>query len=127
MIEIQNQQNQTPEALKSALEIHCGDLGKSGPGPKAKADARNAMTNRAKANPPSAKGKSGSILVDGFTPNPHRYRPTPKVQKPLQAQNRPDLSKSNMSDVTIKVEKEEVQFKTPESLTDRVQDVSKAE
>ena len=40
VIEIQNQQNQTPEALKSALEIRSGNLGKSGPGPKAKADAR---------------------------------------------------------------------------------------
>ena len=38
VIEIQNQQNQTSEALKSALETRCGDLGKSGPGARAKAD-----------------------------------------------------------------------------------------
>lgn len=56
VIEIQNQQNQTPEALKSALEIRCGDLGKSGPGPKAKADARNAMNNR---SPKGAKRDQG--------------------------------------------------------------------
>jgi hypothetical protein len=49
---------QTPEALKSALEIRCGDLGKSGPGPRAKADAaRNAR---------KTGGRSG--FTHGFTP-----------------------------------------------------------
>ena len=68
VIEIQNQQNQTPEALKSALEIRCGNLGKSGPGPKAKADARNAVNNR---SPKSAKSKSGgSGFAEAFTVKP---------------------------------------------------------
>ena len=40
MIKIQNRQNQIPEALKSALETHCGDLAKSGPGARVKVDAR---------------------------------------------------------------------------------------
>ena len=60
MIEIQNQQNQTPEALKSALAIRSGDLGKSGPGARAKADA--------KAN----ASRTGSILLpeaDGYVPS----------------------------------------------------------
>jgi len=95
-----------------------GELGKFGPGSKAR--------GRAKGNPPSAKGKSGGIFVNGFISNPHRYRPTGKIQEPLQAQNRPDRSKSSMSDVTINVETEEVQFETPESLTNRVQDVGEA-
>lgn len=47
-----------------------------------------------------------------------------RLQHPVQAQNRPDLSKSQMSDVTIKVKKEEVQFETPKNLNDRVQDLS---
>lgn len=65
VIEIQNQQNQTPEALKSALEIRCGDLGKSGPGPKAKADAR-----RAKTKP------GGSGFAEAWVQNPsNRARP----------------------------------------------------
>ena len=41
VIEIQNQQNQPSEALKSALEIRSGDLGKgSSPGSRAKVDGR---------------------------------------------------------------------------------------
>ena len=74
VIEIQNQQNQTPEALKSALEIRCGDLGKSGPGPKAKADARNAMNNR---SPKGAKSKpGGSGFAEAWVQNPsNRARP----------------------------------------------------
>lgn len=60
MIEIQNHQNQTPEALKSALVIRSGDLGKSGPGARAKADA--------KAN---ASRTGSSILpgADGYVPS----------------------------------------------------------
>jgi hypothetical protein len=72
VVDIRNQQNQkngkTPmeinvssvepsEALKSALEVRSGDLGKSGPGPRAKADARlNSNTI------------SSSIFVDCFVP-----------------------------------------------------------
>jgi len=98
-----------------------GELSKFGPGSK----------GRAKANSPTfpSKGVNGFTDAYGINPqryNPYRYRLTPKVQKPLQAQNQPDLSKSNMSDATINLEKEEVPFKTPESLTDRVQDVSEA-
>nr|YP_003734626.1 hypothetical protein KrfoC_p116 [Kryptoperidinium foliaceum]ADI40411.1 hypothetical protein [Kryptoperidinium foliaceum] len=65
LIEIQNQQNQTSEALKSILETRCGDLGKSGPGARAKADARRNFN----------KG-SGSIIIpgaSGYTPQ-HHYR-----------------------------------------------------
>jgi hypothetical protein len=58
-------------------------------------------------------------------PNP-RIAPKVREQGPLQAQNRPDRSKSQMSDITIKVEKEEVQFETPNNLTERVQDASEA-
>ena len=60
----------------------------------------------------------------GTNPNPIRYRTTGRLQEPLQRQNRSDRSKSKMfplfplSDVTIKVETEEVQFETPENLTD---------
>ena len=62
-------------------------------------------------------------------------RIAPKLQEnPLNRNNpgqggcqRPDLSKSQMSDVTFKVNTKEVQFKTPEKLTDRVQDASEAE
>ena len=64
VIKIQNQQNQPSEALKSALEIRSGDLGKgSSPGSRAKADAhRNAQ---------AGKFSSGSTLIpgaDGFVP-----------------------------------------------------------
>ena len=76
VVDIRNQQNQkngeTPmeinvssvqpsEALKSALEVRSGDLGKSGPGPRAKADAIRHS---------KAKG-SGSIIIpgaNGFVP-----------------------------------------------------------
>lgn len=53
VIKIQNQQNQLPEALKSALEIRSGDLGKgSSPGARAKADARRNVS-------------SGSTIIPG--------------------------------------------------------------
>jgi len=71
----------------------------------------------------AGKGRTGPF-VNGFTLNPVRHRPTGRLQEPLQGQNRPDRSKSQMSDVTIKVETEEVQFETPENLSDKVQDVS---
>ena len=48
---------QPSEALKSASEVRSGDLGKSGPGPRAKADARR-----------HAKTGSSSIFVNGFVP-----------------------------------------------------------
>ena len=64
VIEIQNQQNQPFEALKSALEIRSGDLGKgSSPGSRAKADARR--------NAQAGKFSSGSTIIpgaDGFVP-----------------------------------------------------------
>lgn len=74
MIEIQNQHNQTLEALKSALEIRCGEFNKSGPGTRAKADTRKGVNNR---SPKGAKSKSGG---GGFTEallsdNPSRSRP----------------------------------------------------
>jgi len=53
-----------------------------------------------------------------------RIAPKVREQDPLQAQNRPDRSQSQMSDITIKVEKEEVRFETPNNLNDRVQDAS---
>ncbi len=65
-------------------------------------------------------------MVNGFTPNPIRHRFTGRLQEPLQGQNRPDRSKSQISDVTIQVETEEVRFETPENLSDRVQDVNEA-
>ena len=64
VIKIQNQQNQPSEALKSALEIRSGDLGKgSSPGSRAKADARR--------NAQAGKFSSGSTIIpgaDGFVP-----------------------------------------------------------
>ena len=64
VIKIQNQQNQPSEALKSALEIRSGDLGKgSSPGSRAKADARR--------NAQAGKISSGSTIIpgaDGFVP-----------------------------------------------------------
>jgi hypothetical protein len=83
VIEIQNQQNQTPEVLKSALEIRCGDLSKSGPGPKAKADARNAVNNR---SPKSAKSKSGgSGFAEALSSN-HSNRSRPAAANRLAQQ-----------------------------------------
>jgi hypothetical protein len=64
VIEIQNQQNQTPEALKSALETRCGDLGKFGPGARAKADARGNF----KAKKPKGSGSSIISGAYGYTP-----------------------------------------------------------
>lgn len=102
--------------------IRAGDLGKSGPGPRAKADARAAANKRS-----TNAGKSGTgLFVNSFTPNPIRHRFTGRLQEPLQGQNRPDRSKSQISDVTIQVETEEVRFETPENLSDRVQDVNEA-
>ena len=58
MIKIQNQQNKPSEALKSALEIRGGDLGKgSSPGSRAKADARR--------NAKAGKYSSGSTVIPG--------------------------------------------------------------
>lgn len=60
-------QNQTSEASKSALGIQGGDLGKSGPGPRAKAHARR--------NAQAGKHYSGSSLIpgaNGFVPQ-HTY------------------------------------------------------
>ena len=60
--------------VNSILELRSGYLGKSGPGPKAKADARNAMNNR---SPKGAKSKSGgSDFVEAWVQNPsNRARP----------------------------------------------------
>jgi len=70
VIKIQNQQNQPSEALKSALEIRSGDLGKgSSPGSRAKADARR--------NAQAGKFSSGSTIIpgaDGFVPQTTYYR-----------------------------------------------------
>ena len=58
VIKIQNQQNKPSEALKSALEIRGGDLGKgSSPGSRAKADARR--------NAKAGKYSSGSNIIPG--------------------------------------------------------------
>ena len=64
VIKIQNQQTQPSEALKSALDIRSGDLGKgSSPGSRAKADARR--------NAQAGKFSSGSTIIpgaDGYLP-----------------------------------------------------------
>jgi len=64
VIKNQNQQNQPSEALKPALEIRNGDLGKgSSPGSRAKADARR--------NAKAGKFSPGSTIIpgaDGFVP-----------------------------------------------------------
>nr|YP_010283261.1 hypothetical protein MKU01_pgp113 [Psammodictyon constrictum]ULD16380.1 hypothetical protein [Psammodictyon constrictum] len=64
VIKIQNQQTQPSEALKSALEIRSGDLGKgSSQGSRAKADARR--------NAQAGKFSSGSTIIpgaDGYLP-----------------------------------------------------------
>ena len=60
---INNQQ--ISEGLKSALEVHCGDFRKSGPGARAKTDARRNYNKR-----------SGSTIIpgaSGYTPQ-HIYR-----------------------------------------------------
>lgn len=51
------EQNQTSEALKYALEVRCGDFRKSGPGARAKADARR--------NAKAGKYSSGSTIIPG--------------------------------------------------------------
>ena len=74
MIKIQNQQNQPSKALKSALEIRSGDLGKgSSPGARTRSDARKAITNRPKA----ARSKpGGSGYAEAWSSNPSkRSRP----------------------------------------------------
>ena len=77
----QNQQNQTPEALKSALEIRSGDLGKgSSPGSRAKADARR--------NARAGKFSSGIVIIpgaNGFIPQQtycHYHENAPLSCKP---------------------------------------------
>ena len=50
-------QNQISEASKSALEVRCGDFRKSGPGARAKADARR--------NAKAGKYSSGSTIIPG--------------------------------------------------------------
>ena len=60
---ISNQQNQPSEALKSALKTRSGDSSKTGPGARAKADARR--------NAKAGKYSSGSTIIpgaDGFVP-----------------------------------------------------------
>ena len=70
MIKIQNQQNQPSKALKSALEIRSGDLGKgSSPGARTRSDARKAITNRPKA----ARSKpGGSGYAEAWSSNPSK-------------------------------------------------------
>lgn len=67
--------NDTPSSSSTS-----GNLGKSGPGARAKGDARSA----ARAN----RGKSSSFFAQGFPTNPYRHRQIPKVQEPLEARNR---------------------------------------
>ena len=78
--------NQPHEALKSTLEIHCGDLGKlSSPGSRAKADARrNAQAGKysskssvipgANAFVPQTPWKSFRIWQGGWTTKSHSHR-----------------------------------------------------
>lgn len=54
---LRKHQNQTSEASKSALEVRCGDFRKSGPGARAKADARR--------NAKAGKYSSGSTIIPG--------------------------------------------------------------
>jgi hypothetical protein len=68
------------EYSKSALEIRSGELGKSGPGPRAKADARR--------NAQAGKSSSGSTIIpgaDGFVPQTtycHYHENSPLSCKP---------------------------------------------
>jgi hypothetical protein len=77
---------QSSEALKSALETRCGDLGKSGPGARAKADARKNS---------KAKGLGRTIIsgVNGFLPqNPYcQYH---KSDSPLSCKSSVKVSNS---------------------------------
>ena len=57
---------QISEGSKSALIIRSGDLGKSGPGPRAKADAR-ANAGVRKTGQTASSGSS--IFVKGYTPH----------------------------------------------------------
>jgi len=62
VIEMKNWHNQkTSEALKLALEVRSGDLGKAGPGARAKADAKSHF---------KAKGSGSSVIpgANGFVP-----------------------------------------------------------
>ena len=54
---ISNQQNQPSEALKSALKIRSRDSSKTGPGARARADARR--------NAKAGKYSSGSTIIPG--------------------------------------------------------------
>ena len=64
------------EHSKSALEIRNGGLGKSGPGPRAKADARKAGINRAGNSKAKNLQSDGSSFAEAFTTNhPTQSRP----------------------------------------------------
>jgi len=67
--------------------VRGGDLGKSGPGPRAKADARKSMNNR---SPKGAKSKSGgSWFAEAWTPN-HSNRLRPAAANRLAQQFQTD-------------------------------------
>ena len=70
IVEIQNQQNKIPQVSKSILKIRCGDLQKTGPGPRAKSDASKATANRAR-NSKAGNSQSGiSPFAQAFTVEP---------------------------------------------------------
>lgn len=72
------------EALKYTLEVRSGDLGKSGPGPRAKADAKSHFKNRS---------RSSSPFVDGFVPQ-RTYCQYHKSDPPLSCKTSVKVSDS---------------------------------
>ena len=78
------EQNQTSEATSEALEVRSGDLGKSGPGPRAKVDARRHFKNRS---------RSSSLFVHGFVPQ-QTYCQYHKSDPPLSCKTSVKVSDS---------------------------------
>jgi hypothetical protein len=78
---------QPSEALKSALEVRCGDLGKSGPGARAKADAsRNAKAGKFSSGSTIIPGASGYVPQKTYCLSnknrPPSCQPTPDPHNP---------------------------------------------
>ena len=81
-IEIQKQPNQTPQALNSALAINVGSLGKSGLGPRAKADAKAHASRAGSIRLPRAEGYVPSQTYSRYNGNQARFgKPTVKASK----------------------------------------------
>lgn len=80
MFTTRKEQNQTSEALK----VRSGDLGESGPGPRAKVDARRHFKNRS---------RSSSLFVHGFVPQ-QTYCQYHKSDPPLSCKTSVKVSNS---------------------------------